>query len=343
MSKTLQDALEEMAAKQPDRFTVPGHKGTLCPLDFTELGLRGELFPDTLVVDAEKETAKLYGVQNLFYLTHGSSLGIKAALYRFKGKEVLYADGVHRAFTEACELWDIKKVPVGEERDGFDCAADAGVPPITYEQAAHAIATHPNASALFITSPDYMGRCADRAIATFCKEKGVTLIVDAAHGAHFAFAPDLDEYRFETVAPLCNMSAHKTLAAYTQGAYLAAATEEAESVEKALRLLGTTSPNYLLLSSLSEAAKAAAGQKNDYLRLKAFSEKMHEQNICLPNQDYTRLCVTGRKYKGKALFAYCTAHNVLPETAIGEWVVFVLTPYDNGAKLKRLENLLQQA
>ena len=339
--KTLKDALSALAEKG-DRFTVPGHKGTLSPLDITELGLGYEIFPGNLLAEAERETAQLYGVDALYYLTNGSSMGIKAALYRFKGKKVLYASGVHRAFTEACALWEIGAIAVGSGKS-FDCAADACVPPVSYEEAEKAIKNHPEAEALFLTSPDYLGRCADRRIAALCRERGVTLIVDSAHGAHFAFAPGLSEYRFERVASLCNMSAHKTLAAYTQGAYLAVEAAEKPSVEKALKLLGTTSPNYILLASLSEAAKTAAGQKGDYLRLKAFSERMHAQFRCLKNEDYTRLCVAGKKRKGKDLYAFCMENGVWPETAIGDYAVFVLTPADTDEKLGRLENLLQRA
>ena len=70
---------------------------------------------------------------------------------------------------------------------------------------------------------------------------------------------------------------------------------------------------------------------------------MHERFTCLKNEDYTRLCVAGRKHKGKALYAFCMESGVWPETAIGDYAVFVLTPSDTDEKLERLYQLLQRA
>lgn len=323
-----------------DRYHTPGHKGEKCGGDITELGLCGEIFPDEVIELAEADTAKLYGVKKIRYLTGGSSMGIKAALGCFAGKKVVYAAGVHRAFTEACELWGICALPAsGEQSSGivFTCNCGELPEPITADIAQNALDNHPDAAALFITSPDYLGRTADIAVAELCQNRGVALIVDSAHGAHFAFAPGLNEFRFDNVADMCNMSVHKTLGAYTQSALLALNNEEYfAKAERNLELLGTTSPNYVMFAALEDGVCEAAANRADYERLREFAAKMRGVADCVKNSDYTRLCVRKRGLTGGELFAKFVEKRIMPETAIGDLAVFILTPHDGRDKLERL-------
>ena len=341
-------AIEKYIGSAACRFHTPGHKGEYSPHDITEIGIRSEIFPADCIERAERETAKLYGAKAVRYLTGGSSMGIKAALLRFKGKKVLYAEGVHRAFTEGCELAEINAVCLSGEGNSCGgmifCGSDSLPPPATLESVENALNTHPDAAALFITSPDYLGRVADIRIAELCHSRGVKLIVDAAHGAHFAFAPGLREYGFERVADYANMSAHKTLGAYTQSALLAVNDDGAlenscgdSGIDKALRLLGTTSPNYEMLArlecSVSEAEKSGA----EYERLRKFTESI-PFSMRLRNTDYTRLCVPHKD--PKRLYGELYERGIVPEAVVDNYVVFILTPHDNEEKTARLHKEL---
>ena len=335
--------LNEYASGGYDSYHTPGHKGEVCPRDVTELGIGGKIFPADAVIRAQERTAKLYGVRAVRYLTNGSSIGIKASLLLFRGKKVLFASGAHKAFADGCEIADIKPVPIarhGEKCVGgavFTCGCGNLPAPLEFSEAEEALKRNPDASALFITSPDYLGRTADIEIAELCKSRGVALIADSAHGAHFAFAPELGKFRFDNVADLCNMSAHKTLGAYTQSALLALNNEEYfAKAERNLELLGTTSPNYVMFAALEDGVCEAAANRADYERLREFAAKMRGVADCVKNSDYTRLCVRKRGLTGGELFAKFVEKRIMPETAIGDLAVFILTPHDGRDKLERL-------
>jgi arginine/lysine/ornithine decarboxylase len=86
------------------------------------------------------------------------------------------------------------------------------------------------------------------------------LLVDEAHGAHLAAAPDLlPPTALACGADACVQSAHKTLPALTQGAFLhlapaKAADEEAVSrLNAAVRIFQTSSPSFAIAASLDLA------------------------------------------------------------------------------------------
>ena len=95
-----------------------------------------------------------------------------------------------------------------------------GLPqPMSYQKAAEALSSHPEAKALVMTSPNYYGFCADiPAIAALCHEKNVALLVDAAHGAHFGFSPLLPIQPVDADGWV--VSAHKTLYVSNQGSLI---------------------------------------------------------------------------------------------------------------------------
>lgn len=338
-------AIAAYAAKAYDRFHTPGHKGALCSCDITEIGDGGALFPADAVERAERDSAERYGAMHMRYLTNGSSMGIKAALWCFRGKTVLYAPGVHVAFTEGCELCGVTAVCArrGTAQDGrvYTCGGEDIPAPLSLQEAERALDECPQAAALFITSPDYLGRVTDMRIADLCRARGIALIADAAHGAHFAFAPDLQKYCFARVADMANMSAHKTLGAYTQSA-VAAVNNAAyiPAFDYACKLLGTTSPNYPMLARLEESIAEASAAAQEYARLRSFRLALGEVADLLPNADYTRLCVRPHFSSARAAEEKLTEQGIVPETVIGEYVVFILTPYDDSARLARLYDAL---
>ena len=73
-------------------------------------------------------------------------------------------------------------------------------------------------AAVYLTSPDYLGKVADiRGIAAVCHRFGVLLAVDNAHGAYLKFLRP-SRHPMDLGADLCCDSAHKTLPVLTGGA-----------------------------------------------------------------------------------------------------------------------------
>jgi len=92
------------------------------------------------------------------------------------------------------------------------------------------------------------------------------LIVDEAHGAHLKFSENLPPSSVEYGADICIQSAHKTLPALTQGAYLhvKGSRVDVEKLEFTLSLLGTTSPSYIIMAHLdiARAIMEETGEEN---------------------------------------------------------------------------------
>jgi hypothetical protein len=111
-----------------------------------------------------------------------------------------------------------------------------------------------NPTAVYITSPDYLGGVEDvKSIAEICHRHGVILLVDNAHGAYLKML-EPSCHPIDLGADMCSDSAHKTLPCVTGGAYLHISRSLNESyktsAKRALELFGSTSPSYLTLASL---------------------------------------------------------------------------------------------
>jgi lysine decarboxylase len=109
-----------------------------------------------------------------------------------------------------------------------------------------------------ITSPNYYGICSDIGkIAEIAHEYGKVLIVDEAHGAHLHFSDELPPSSVQEGADLVINSIHKTLASFTQSAVLHYNTELVDQylLEDKLQCIQSTSPSYLLMTSLEISAR----------------------------------------------------------------------------------------
>jgi len=243
MADTLLSAMERYAKSGRRRLHTPGHKGRIMPLDITELGVDGNIFPGDLIGQAESKAATYFGAKSVRFLTGGSSLGLKAAIMTANCDCIVGADS-HRAVFEGLELAGRKAIIIQNEmRDGLAL-------PLTPAQIERAAKDNPRAGAAVITSPTYFGIAADPAA---YMAVGLKIIADSAHGAHFP-AGDIFPKGFSGIADYCVLSGHKTLDTLTQGAYLCV---NGESADHALKLLGTTSPSYLILASLEYGVESA--------------------------------------------------------------------------------------
>jgi arginine/lysine/ornithine decarboxylase len=117
--------------------------------------------------------------------------------------------------------------------------------------------------AVYLTSPDYLGRRADlRAAAEVCRRRRVPLLVDNAHGAYLRFLEE-NQHPLALGADACCDSAHKTLSCLTGAAYLHLSSRApegwAQQAEEALSLFASTSPSWLILRSLDRMNLELAG------------------------------------------------------------------------------------
>ncbi|MBQ1207411.1 MAG: amino acid decarboxylase, partial [Lachnospiraceae bacterium] len=174
------------------RLHMPGHKGVgtlgVEALDITEINGADVLYhAEGIIGQSEANAAKLFGTARTVYSTEGSSLAIRAMLYlavlwaKAEGKQPVIAAGrnAHKTFLTAAALLDIDPVWLYPNRreDILTCMITGPELEAFFTQA-DVIPT-----AIYITSPDYLGNVADvRALAEVCHRYGALLLVDNAHG-----------------------------------------------------------------------------------------------------------------------------------------------------------------
>ena len=250
-------------------FHTPGHKQglgahVLLRELVTEAGLREEVSlmeelddlhePTGCIEEAQDLAAALYGADAAFFAVNGTTGAIHAMLVAAlsPGDTVLVPRNVHRSVFGGLVLADARPVyiePVVDEALGIAHG-------LSTEAVREACRLHPEAKALLLVSPTYYGVASDvRAIAEIVHAAGMALLVDEAHGAHLAFSDDLPESAIAAGADLVAQSTHKLLGAMTQASLLLLREGriEKECVQRAMSLLTSTSPNYLLLASLDIA------------------------------------------------------------------------------------------
>jgi arginine/lysine/ornithine decarboxylase len=139
-------------------------------------------------------------------------------------------------------------IPFVSESSGFCCG-------ITKKDVEQAWRYTPDISCVVITSPTYEGIVSDiKGIAEFLHEKGIPLIVDEAHGAHFKWSDKFPVSALESGADIIIQSLHKTLPALTPAALLHRGTDRIpqSKIEYFLQLYQTSSPSYVLMASIDQ-------------------------------------------------------------------------------------------
>ena len=120
-----------------------------------------------------------------------------------------------------------------------------------------ALQENPDVALVWITNPTYEGVVSDiKSISNVCKKYNVPLVVDEAHGCLWNFNKHLPETALKLGADAVVHSLHKTGGSMSQSSMLHIAKDSKinpDTVEKALKLLHTTSPSLLLLASLDSA------------------------------------------------------------------------------------------
>lgn len=268
------EALAEYLTQRNVSFHVPGHKnGRGIPdclknlpgpgifrYDLTEVpGLDDLHQPTGPIKKAQDLAAELFRADFSFLLVNGTTCGLQAAVMALCGDKdpVLVPRHAHRAVAGALVLSGAMPVYIKPAVD-----KDYGVPvKVAPDDVARAIKKMPGMKATLQVHPTYHGFAADlRAVTQICHDRGIPVITDEAHGAHFAFHPDLPAAAMDSGADISVQSTHKTLGALTQGSmlHLKGNLVNRDNIVHNLQLLQTTSPSYLVMVSLDLARRQMA-------------------------------------------------------------------------------------
>ncbi len=265
----LLSALQRCADRPSAAFHTPGHKRgqgisarqqqlfgpAAFRADLPELPELDNLFaPEGVILEAQCLAADAFGAEQTWFLANGSTCGIEAAILATcgPGDKLILPRNLHSSAVSGLILSGAVPVYVSPT---YSAAWDMplGVVP---EAIATALTAHPDAKAVLVVSPTYYGVCSDlKAIAQLAHQHHIPLIIDEAHGPHFAFHPELPATALSAGADIAVQSAHKVLSAFTQSALLhvQGSRIDRDRLSQSLQLTQSTSPSYLLLGSLDAA------------------------------------------------------------------------------------------
>ena len=351
METPICDFVRAYAESEAIRLHMPGHKGKnllgLEALDITEIDGADSLYEASGIIQRSEENAsRLFGCPT-FYSTEGSSQCIRAMLYlamlhaKEQGKRPVIAAGrnAHKTFLTGAALLDLD-VRWLYPKGGSYLSCD-----LTPEEV-EAVLEKEAPTAVYLTSPDYLGNVADIAgIAKECHRHGAILLVDNAHGAYLKFLQP-SRHPMDLGADLCCDSAHKTLPVLTGGAYLHCRLQFRDWAKNALALFGSTSPSYLILQSLDGVnpilAEAANRLKDFVPSVEAVKEKLADKGYTLYGREPLKITISAKPYgyTGQELAQKLLEGNIVSEFADPDFLVLMLTPEIGQAALDALEAAL---
>lgn len=355
MKTPIVDFVKKYSLSGTARFHMPGHKGKDIlgceALDITEIAGADCLYSaDGIIRESECNATSLFGTAHSFYSAEGSTLTIKAmlALVTEAAREggnrptVIAARNAHKAFINACALLDLDVHWIYPADDEHMCECHIGADGV--EKAIKESATKP--SAVYLTSPDYLGNICDiKSISEVCKKHGTALCVDNAHGAYLKFLSE-SAHPIDLGADIVCDSAHKTLPVLTGGAYLhisQSATKYLERSRDYLSLFASTSPSYLILESLDLCNKYLAedyrGELAGFIKkfdiLKATAAALGFKVLA---SEPLKLVIDANTsgYTGTELAELLRKKDIESEFSDNKYLVLMATPQNSECDIERL-------
>ncbi|MCL2432910.1 MAG: hypothetical protein FWD16_00115 [Clostridia bacterium] len=327
----LQDFLTDYARRAPRRFHMPGHHGRAFPWlarpqwDITEIPGADDLAaPSGPLLALSKKIAAVYGACEAFISVQGSTLGLQACILAFarENEPVLMGENCHRAVFGGLELARAHEICIS--------------PLPTYENLKE-ILKNTGAKTVILTRPTYAGLCGDcKGWARACHEAGAKLLVDEAHGAHLAFCGSLPKTALACGADAAVCSAHKSLPAPGQTAWVVAAhPDNAAKIGHYMRLLQTTSPSYILLAGLEGAVDFAIQEGIARLNKILPACKSFAPDI---NQDPTRIVI--KTPHAQSLYGHLSEAGFEMEAVHGELLIGIATMADEPEDIIALQNAI---
>ncbi len=339
-------------------FTTPSH-GQHAPfdkfledyykLDYSEIeGFDNLHNPCREIFKAQIKCAKIYGAKSLFFLNQGSTQGLLASILTVssEGDKILVARNCHKSVLNGTILakCDVDWI-MPEYDENFGIYKE--INPKNLED----ILKLTSYKACVITSPTYDGVISDiEKIAKICKQYGVILIVDEAHGALLNFTEN-KKSAIKCGADIVVNSLHKNAGALNPAAILMLGEDteiERDEIQKNLNLITTTSPSYPLLANIESTISYLAGNtgKSEIKKLikniKKYKEKIAQLGFEIlegENIDETRILLKCKRGLSEELFE---KYSIEDEEENENSILFLCGIGTDEKKLKTLYSALKK-
>lgn len=366
----LLDAVTALIETKPAYFRIPGHRlekgiskrwtdkvgSGIFAYDVTETPYTDDLHsPEGAIRQAQELYADLYGTDRSFLLVNGTTCGNEAMILTaaHEGEKIMVARNAHKSAMMGLVLSGAKPVYcMPEVIDSFGIQGE-----ITIESVEACFRQNPDCKALFLVSPSYYGVTSNLAqLARVCHAHGALLLVDEAHGGHVYFHEMLPQGAMAAGADMCVQSMHKVTGALTQSSVLHVCTKntDVEQISKNLHLVQSTSPNYLLMTSLDcaryelaqhgremmqKALELCTYARNEINKIAGFCCMTREDADKADSLDLTRLVISAKQtglsgYELEEILFTCYAVNM--ELADAENVLAVVTYANTMEDMERL-------
>ncbi len=353
MNKTpIVDFVSKYSKQNIVRAHMPGHKGKgvlgVEKYDITEVFGADDLYSaDGIIKVSQENISKLFNTAKTLYSTEGSSLSIRAMLSLVKmyaednglNAKIVAARNVHKTFVTAAGILGLDIDFIYSGSNLFDSV-------LTADAFNQYLSSKEKPTALYVTSPDYLGNITDiKSLATICKMNDILLLVDNAHGAYLNFL-EKNIHPIALGADICCDSAHKTLPVITGGGYLHISKKAPKFIKdnamNAMSLFASTSPSYLILASLDAANKYLETYKaklsNFIKSVDLVKFKLKENGYVLIGDEPLKITVNAKiyGYKGTELAEIFSKSGIMVEFYDDDYLCLMLTPSNSGCDLSKI-------
>ncbi len=269
----LYEALFSYINKNIIKLHVPGHRyGQGLPKKMASLLGKASKFdlsvlkdidslshPQSVIREAQELAAGAFGSDETLFLVNGSTIGILAMILGtcFPNDKIIVGRNMHQSVVAGLILSGAKPVYLQPEFDE-EFNLPLNIKPETIKKS---LKENPEAKAVLIINPTQFGVTTDlKAIAGITHQAGKVLLVDEAWGAHLKFHQEFPPSALESGADVVIQSTHKRLPALSQASMLhfQGRRINRENIKEIVRMLQTTSPSYILLTSLDLVRKQMA-------------------------------------------------------------------------------------
>lgn len=314
---------------------VPGHhNGTIGNLDLelsydsTEIsGLDDYHHPEGIIKDAEIQLSRHDDYESKF-LVGGTTAGILSVIHAANGRLAVMRNA-HKSVFNALDLIRgsayILPTVTSHKTNQY---VSVDLSKINIEELN-------DVKLAVLTYPNYFGETYDIAkVIDYFHQLGIEVLVDEAHGAHFDISRNFPCSSIQYGADYVVQSYHKTLPSLTMSSVIHINKNAVlkKEVYRYLTMLQSSSPSYLLMSSLDQAHYFYKSFKDNlfFIKRKRLIEVLSSHYDVIEMADPLKIFITSNHCSGEEIRNSIEMHHIYTELTTVNGVLLVLPLWHEG-------------